>query len=272
MPALLLEAERVAHTFMRGVHGRRKTGQGETFWQFRPYQAGDTPREIDWRQSGKRDDVFTRQLEWEASQTVWLYRDATASMDFSSGQGLPTKKQYAEILLLALSMVTLAGGEQVALLGTDLRPQAHERAIERICEYLPQQTAMIDAGRPVTANSHVLLISDFYMPVASLASFCGGLAQRGASGLLLQICDPAEETLPYEGRIRFQDSETDAQSMVSDVSAIRVAYTEKFKAHREGVAAMANALDWKFLSARTDEKPEAVLMRLHERLAAGRRA
>src|SRR3954466_4145843 len=101
---LLLEAEKVAHSFMKGVHGRRRIGAGETFWQFRPWQPGDARRDIDWRQSAKRDDAFVRQMEWEAAQTVWLYRDASASMDFG-GQGrgdFGTKKDYAEVLLLAL--------------------------------------------------------------------------------------------------------------------------------------------------------------------------
>ena len=35
MPPLLVAAERVASTVSQGVHGRRRVGQGETFWQFR---------------------------------------------------------------------------------------------------------------------------------------------------------------------------------------------------------------------------------------------
>jgi len=33
---------------------------------------GDQRRDIDWRQSAKRDTAFVRQMEWEASQTLWL--------------------------------------------------------------------------------------------------------------------------------------------------------------------------------------------------------
>src|SRR4051812_10756069 len=110
LPGLLLEAEKVAHSFMRGTHGRRRVGGGESFWQFRPWQAGDSSRDIDWRQTAKRGDAFVRQTEWEAAQTVWLYRDASASMEYHG------KKDYAEILLLALAMVLLNGGEQAGLL------------------------------------------------------------------------------------------------------------------------------------------------------------
>src|SRR6059058_1748488 len=41
LPPLLVAAERVATTVAQGVHGRRRVGQGETFWQFRQYEPGD---------------------------------------------------------------------------------------------------------------------------------------------------------------------------------------------------------------------------------------
>ena len=41
MPPLVVAAERVAATVLHGVHGRRRVGQGESFWQFRRYGAGD---------------------------------------------------------------------------------------------------------------------------------------------------------------------------------------------------------------------------------------
>ena len=40
-PPLLVAAERVATTVAQGVHGRRRVGQGEAFWQFRRYEPGD---------------------------------------------------------------------------------------------------------------------------------------------------------------------------------------------------------------------------------------
>ncbi|HEY8874668.1 MAG TPA: hypothetical protein VIM52_16675, partial [Stellaceae bacterium] len=40
LPPLLVAAERIAATVAQGVHGRRRVGPGETFWQFRQYQPG----------------------------------------------------------------------------------------------------------------------------------------------------------------------------------------------------------------------------------------
>src|SRR5512139_220934 len=80
LPPLLVAAERVAATVSQGVHGRRRVGDGEAFWQFRRYQPGDSTQRIDWRQSAKTDRVYIRETEWEAAQSVWLWRDGSGSM------------------------------------------------------------------------------------------------------------------------------------------------------------------------------------------------
>jgi uncharacterized protein (DUF58 family) len=270
VPGLLLAAEKIAHTVMRGTHGRRRVGQGETFWQFRDYQQGDSSRDIDWRQTAKRDAPFVRQLEWEASQTVWLYRDATESMKYRSSQKLPYKKDYAEILLLALAMIILDGGEQVSLLGTDLSPQAHAGAVERLYQYLPEQKDFNQTGRPVAARSDMILLSDFYMPVEDIRHFCAAHATRDVRGILVQVTDPAEENLPFTGRMKFYDIEDMAAAplTVPQVEALRDAYQQKFAAHREALVQTAESFGWHFFSVSTDEKPEAALTRLYHLLSA----
>src|SRR5919202_2331648 len=122
LPPLLVAAERVAATVAQGVHGRRRVGQGDSFWQFRQYQPGDAPQRIDWRESAKSQRVYIRETEWEAAQSVWLWRDSSPSMDYSSaayitGADWPTKRDRAELLLVALASLLLRGGERLTLLG-----------------------------------------------------------------------------------------------------------------------------------------------------------
>jgi len=257
---LLLEAEKVAHSFMKGVHGRRRVGTGETFWQFRPWQPGDARRDIDWRQSAKRDGAFVRQTEWEAAQTVWLYRDPSGSMEFG------VKKDYAEILLLALGIALLNGGEQVGLLGTDLVPQTGYPSIQRLFEMLPAQKILAESGRPIAARSHVTIISDFYFPVEEMRDFCERLAARHVRGTLVQVFDPAEAALPYSGRVKFEDIEgLDTDTLdIPQVDAIRAEYAQKFIAHQKALNEMAHCFGWTFEKFSTDIKPEAALMQLYE--------
>jgi uncharacterized protein (DUF58 family) len=269
LPGLLLEADKVAHTFMKGLHGRRRVGQGEAFWQFRQYQPGDQRRDIDWRQSAKRDETFIRQTEWEASQTVWLYRDASESMNYRGYKNLPTKKDYAEILLLALGIVILNGGEQVSLLGTNLAPQTTYNAIQRLYETLPVQTQLAQAGRPVAARSEVVLFSDFFYPVEQLSAYCEALALRNVKGYLVQVHCPSEKTLPFKGRMKFYDIENMAADPVTlpQVEAVREQYEQKFLAHQEALRAAAQSWGWRFASADTSQRPEDVLGRLYNDLA-----
>ena len=110
-PPLRLAARRLAATVRQGAHGRRRSGAGEAFWQFRPYQSFDTALAVDWRQSAKRGQVYVRQREWQTAQTVWLWRNGSASMAYASAPALPTKQARADLLVLALASLLAAGDE-----------------------------------------------------------------------------------------------------------------------------------------------------------------
>ena len=88
LPDLLLDALRVANTVVHGIHGRRRAGTGETFWQFRQFQSGSDPATvIDWRRSASSDTLYVREREWEASHTFWLWPDVSPSMAFQKPPG-----------------------------------------------------------------------------------------------------------------------------------------------------------------------------------------
>ena len=129
LPPLLVAAERVAATVAQGVHGRRRVGVGETFWQFRPYQPGDPTSRIDWRQSARSAQLFLRDQEWEAAETVWLWVDTSGSMAYRSAARLPTKQDRATLLLLALASLLTRAGERIALLGDARRPAGGRAAV-----------------------------------------------------------------------------------------------------------------------------------------------
>ena len=99
LPPLVVAADRVAATVLQGVHGRRRAGQGDAFWQFRPFLPGDAAGRIDWRQSAKSDRLFIRETEWEAAQTIALWSDASRSMEWAFSPGRPTKRERADLLI-----------------------------------------------------------------------------------------------------------------------------------------------------------------------------
>ena len=274
LPPLLVAAERVAMTVAQGVHGRRRVGQGETFWQFRRYQPGDSAEDIDWRQTAKTDRIFVRETEWEASESVWLWRDSSPSMHWRSNQRLPEKSERADLLTLALAALLIRGGEQVGLMGASLRPSMGRAALTRIAEIMARPSA--DASRslppadfPLPRYAQVALVSDFLTPLDQVAAAVRRIAARGVKGYLLQVLDPAEETLPFSGRTRFVGLESEGEMLVPRVEALRGDYQAALAAHVAGLADIARQVGWTFLSHRTDRPPEATLLALFMAFSGG---
>ena len=271
LPPLLVAADRVAATVAQGVHGRRRVGQGETFWQFRQYEYGDRPETIDWRQSAKSDMVFVREMEWEAAQSVWLWRDLSPSMDWRSGPDHPTKRERTDLLTLALAALLMRGGEHVALLGLGARPATGRSVLTRLSVNIERGDGPggdCPPVLPLARYGHVVLIGDFLAPLEQIDAAVRGYAEAGLRGYLLQVLDPAEEALPYGGRIRFEGTEGEDPWLLSRVESVREDYIAKLAAQRAGLQAIARASGWTWSSHRTSQPPHAALLMLFAALSA----
>lgn len=282
LPALLIAARRVANTVVHGVHGRRQAGPGETFWQFRRYQPGDPASLIDWRQSARSLPLYVREREWEAAQSIWLWRDDSPSMDYRSRGVRDTKVARATLLLLATAALLLRGGEQVALLGHGRKPMRGAGALARFAESLTrprlrdvagQQAASVPPRALLPRNTQVLLIGDFLNPLDEIDAVVKGFVGNGVGGHMLQVLDPAEETLPFTGRARFQGLENEGATVIGNVESVRADYRARLGDQRDGLSAIARRAGWTFLTHRTDRPPETAMMALYLALSGnlGRR-
>lgn len=273
LPPLLIAAERVAATVAQGVHGRRRVGQGETFWQFRRYQPGDSAQHIDWRQSAKSQPVYVRETEWEAAESVWLWRDASFSMDYRSATTLPSKTERAKLLLLALASLLIRGGEHLTLLGSGRPPTAGRTALARLAEAMEKVDDMtgLPAFEFLPRHCRIVLIGDFLSPLEDVAAAVAAFAAHGVNGHLMQVLDPAEETLPFSGRVRFQGLEGEQSVLIPRVESIREDYRRIFTRHHDGLAALARSLGWSFAVHHTDRPPETALLALFMTLSRSMR-
>lgn len=271
LPPLMVAAERVASTVAQGVHGRRRVGQGDSFWQFRQYQQGDPVQRIDWRQSAKRQHAFIRENEWEAAQSVWLWRDGSASMAWRSRRNLPEKRERAELLALALMALLVRGGERIALLGLPVRPQTGRGALTRLADALLTDRAPAPKSLPpfelLPRFAHAVLIGDFLGPLEELNDLVGRFSGRGIGGYLLQILDPAETALPFKGRVRFEGLEGEAERpLIGRVEAVRAEYQDRLERQRLGLAAIARAARWHYARHSTDRSPQSALLTMYQAL------
>src|SRR5207248_4378323 len=58
LPRLVLEARRIAANVIHGLHGRRRAGAGESFWQYRRFVSGEPSQNVDWRRSARDDHLY----------------------------------------------------------------------------------------------------------------------------------------------------------------------------------------------------------------------
>ena len=272
LPDLTLEARRVAVTVEHGIHGRHRAGPGETFWQFRQYQNEDATNQIDWRRSGSSDHLFIREREWEAAHTIWLWSDLSPSMEFKSALSNTTKSDRALVLMFALGEMMVRGGERVAILGM-MPPTAHRRAIQHMAQAILENIDQaanqqsLPPGATLNRFSEAIFLSDFLEPIEELEARLSSFAAQGVTGHLVQIFDPAEETLPYEGRTIFSSNESGDKMLAERAEDLRDAYAERLEEHRSKIRDLTRRLEWNFSIHHTDRPAEEALLNLHTRIS-----
>ncbi|MDE1173812.1 MAG: DUF58 domain-containing protein [Parvibaculaceae bacterium] len=271
LPPLLAEAEHVANTVSQGVHGRRRSGLGEAFWQFRRFREGDEAASIDWRRSARSRHLFVRETESEAAEAVYIWRDGSASMDYRSDDAPAAKRDRATVLAFALATLLIQGGERVAVLGEGSAPGTGRAALRQIAHRLIDSPDPREPSLPVPAalprHAQLVLISDFLAPAADITALMKDLSAKGIRTHLVQVLDPAEEDFPFEGRTEFEGVEETLRIMVGRAQSLRQAYHDRLETHRNLIRQLARELDFTFAAHRTDRPPQAALLALYTALA-----
>lgn len=273
-PRLCVSAREAAASVMHGVHGRRRAGTGETFWQFRPFISGESAARIDWRRSAKDGRLYVREREWEAAHMVFIWVDRSPSMWFSSNLAQQPKIDRALVLGLAAAELLVRGGERAGLLGLmpalavrDIAGRfaevliAQESSESYVPEELPPQLAL-------PRGAQAILIGDFLSDPELISETTGQIGAQGACGHLVMIADPVEETFPFSGNTEFIDSDSRARLRVGRAETFRDTYIERLALHREAVGAAARRRGWSLSLHRTDRPAAEALLALRGKLDA----
>jgi uncharacterized protein (DUF58 family) len=269
MPRLMVAARRTAATVLHGLHGRRRGGPGENFWQYRRFSSGEPARRVDWRRSARDQHLYVREREWEVSHTVWLWIDRSRSMWYRSSLAEAAKIERAIVLGLALGDILVDGGERVGLLGLT-RPVANRNIISVFADTLrlkPEDPGLAPTDH-LGARSEVVLVGDFLGPIEETLAHLNVLAARASRGHLVMIADPIEEVFPFSGRTEFRDPESGLKFIAGRAQDYRAAYAERLAAHRDAIASRSKALGWTFVIHRTDRPASEPLLALHARIGA----
>jgi uncharacterized protein (DUF58 family) len=267
LPALLLRAQRLAATVNAGAHGRKRPGSGDDFWQFRHSQPGDSLTAIDWRQSAKSDHLFIREKEWTIAHTTRIWVDPSASMRWASGDDVEDKFERACLLAVAAGFLLEQAGERIGLVN-DPGPAFYGRTAPTRLAFALVNADIEDEWprQALPPRSELLLFSDFLHPLELIERRLSAWSSAGLSGHMLQILDPAEEALPYEGRVRLRGLEAEGDLLLPNAQSLRDDYQAAMRDHRAGLQAIARRHGWGFLLHHTNQPARQALTHLHVEL------
>nr|WP_237072832.1 DUF58 domain-containing protein [Pseudaestuariivita rosea] len=270
MPPLLAAAEHLASTVMLGIHGRRRAGMGDEFWQYRPVQYGDELRTIDWRRSARSDAQFVRQKEWQIAQSVLMWVDNAGSMRFASDKNLETKGHRARTLALAIAVLLLRAGERVGLTAFDAPPRTGETQLMRIAALLSDESNDADYGQPeargMLPHSRALFVSDFMGNIEPVEAALTKAADRGVRGTLLQVLDPQEEIFPFDGRTIFESMSGQLRYETLKASDLRDKYLTRLAERKDRLLHLCQAAGWQFGTHHTGDSAQSALLWLYSSL------
>jgi uncharacterized protein (DUF58 family) len=266
-------ARDVAASVMHGVHGRRRSGPGENFWQFRPFLSGEPAAGIDWRRSAREDRAFVREREWEAAHTLWIWIDRSPSMHFASDLASASKIDRAAVLGLAAADLLVRGGERVGLLGLT-RALASRGIIERFAEAIlvderlggASASAELPPTEPLKSRARAIILSDMLSEPAAVERAINALSAEGALGHVVMISDPIEESFPFRGHVEFAEMEGPARLRFGRAQSLRDDYLTRLARHREAIRAIVAARGWSLAMHRTDRPASEALLALRMRL------
>jgi uncharacterized protein (DUF58 family) len=271
LPALLAQAQQLAATVIMGDHGRRRAGMGDAFWQFRPAAPGDSLRRIDWRRSARGDQTFVRENEWQAAQTVTIWADTARSMAFTGSDKRAPKADRAQLLALALAVLLIRGGERVGLPGLPARSGRGQ--VDRIAQSL-LAPAEADYGAPdvgdLALHGRAVFMSDFLGDIGALESALGRAADRGVTGALVQVLDPAEEEFPFDGRTIFESMGGSLRHETLRAGDLRLRYLDRLTERKARLTTLARASGWQYHCHHTGEGAQSALLWLFRAIEGGR--
>lgn len=259
-----------------GLHASRSRGSGLEFAQYRPYEQGDEPRQIDWKLYGRSDRFFVREAERESPVALWILLDASASMNQADAPPY-SRFDAAKGLAAALAELALAQGDRFALAtlratGLDLIPAgsgARQRDRLQLALHavgasggFPAEPVLAPLWERIGPRDMVAILSDWFDPAC--LDLARKLAAAGREVLAIQILTVSERDFDLDGGYRFRDPET-GEDLLGDAAALRSDFLARFGAAQAALAAAFGAAGIRHATLILDEPLDTPLHALFGR-------
>ncbi|MBL6764324.1 MAG: DUF58 domain-containing protein [Verrucomicrobiae bacterium] len=267
-----------------GQHKSPHRGSSVEFAEYRGYVAGDDLRRLDWRVLGRTDRYFIKEFEADTNLRLHLLLDSSASMGFSGAA--PRKFDCAQRIAATLAYLAARQGDATGLNCASekhrielpaKRSPAHLQTLYDVLETtepagattLP--AALHELAEKIRRRALVVVISDFFCPVAELKPCLQHLRFQKHDVAVFHLLDPLETTFEFDRPMRFQDLESPF-NLVTEPALVRDLYLEEFNKHRAALRAGCLEFNVDYREVLTDANTEKILADfLTERVHAGGR-
>ncbi|MDD3469878.1 MAG: DUF58 domain-containing protein [Thermoguttaceae bacterium] len=236
---LSLVARGVVEGSITGLHASPYKGFSVEFAEHREYVPGDDPRHLDYTMLARTERLYIKQYEEETNMRVRILLDASASMNYSSGNRL-TKFSYGAHLAATLAYLMTRQQDAVGLtvFDTAIRldcpsrssPQHFHEMMEQLETIQPAHQTQVAEVLNLLADRFkkrnlIVLISDLYDdPELVLRSLCH-FRYRKHELIVFHVLDRSELEFPFDESMAFYDLETN-ERMKIDPTAVRGGYLE----------------------------------------------
>ncbi|MBS3764729.1 MAG: DUF58 domain-containing protein [Candidatus Brocadiia bacterium] len=226
-----LQAKFIVEGFISGLHDSPYQGFSTEFSEHRKYSPGDDLKNIDWNVYGRTDRYYIKKFEAETNLSCYLLVDVSSSMQYSYG-GI-TKLKYSCCMAAALGYLMINQQDAVGLATFDedlvhyVPPKSKRSHLTGILSGLDAEPrdrpsrigpSLHKAAELFPRRGLAVLFSDL-IPTPDenekeIIEALDHLIYRGHDVICFQVLDHAELTMPYEGRTRFRDMETQEEVVV----------------------------------------------------------
>jgi uncharacterized protein (DUF58 family) len=259
--SLELIARSVVEGFISGLHRSPYLGFSTDFAEHRQYMPGDDLRHLDWKLLARTDRLYIKKYQGDTNAQIHLLVDASASMDYASGE--VSKLQYAQYLASSLAYMGVRQHDAVGLHTFDEETiehvppgsrTGHLRTVLGVIErILPGRgTRLTDQlhrlAELLTRRGVIVLISDLYDEPARLMEALEHLRFKGNEVIVFHVMDRQEVEFDFAEPLVLEDAESEEQlHVLPDV--LRDEYRRAIRLHidalKEGAA--RNRIDYELL-------------------------
>src|SRR5262249_18923916 len=269
--SLELIARSVVEGFISGLHRSPYLGFSTDFAEHRQYMPGDDLRHLDWKLLARTDRLYIKKYQGDTNAQIHLLIDASASMNYGSGE--VTKLQYAQYLASSLAYLGVRQHDSVGLVAFDEQiieqvppgsRAGHLRTVLGVIERIsPGGGTQLSQRLHQTADllsrrSIIVLISDLYDEPQAIIEGLEHLRFRGNEVIVFHVLDRQELDFDFSEPVVLEDNESSDQlHVLPDV--LRDEYVRRVKLHvdslKDGTA--RNRIDYELI--RTSQPLDAAL-------------